>query len=294
MSGRKRIDIIVNPTAGSRGGGLFDEVLRRLNEGGAFVRCMDTQGPGHATTLAATAAADGRADVIVAAGGDGTINEVARGLIGSPTPLGILPLGTANVLGIEIGQQRRAKAIADTLLFGEAKLIGTGVVEGEIFLLMVGVGFDGKVVHAIEPALKRRLGKFAFIWEGVKAWIAGPAANIEMRIDGIDHHAAWVVVTNVRHYAGPFTLSPTTDISKSGIEVFLFHKTSRFAFAIYFLGLALGRVSSMPGVEVMVAQEISFNRLTERSVEVDGDAVSVTSLIVAKGEQFLRLVVPRT
>jgi diacylglycerol kinase (ATP) len=292
MSGRKRIDIIVNPTAGSRNGALFEAVLRRLDDQGALVRCFDTEAPGHATELARASAVQGYADVIVAAGGDGTINEVARGMLGYPTPLGILPLGTANVLAIELGQRVQANAVANALLHGDAKLIGTGLVNDDMFLLMVGAGFDGAVVGAIRPAMKRRLGKLAFVWEGLKEWVTGPGRAIAVTIDGDRQEAAWVVVTNARHYAGPFVLSRNGDISDPHLEAFLFQKGSRLAFVGYFLGLGMGRVANMPGVHVKRFQRLELASAFPVPVEVDGDAYHELPATITQGTQFLRLVVP--
>ncbi len=294
MSGRKRIDIIVNPAAGSRNGGLFDAVVRQLHDKGAFVRCFDTEGPGHATELAARCAQEAYADVIVAAGGDGTINEVACGLLGHPTPLGVLPLGTANVLAIELGQKLQARSVADTLLCGEAKLVGTGLVNGDTFLLMVGAGFDGEVVSAIKPAMKRRFGKFAFVWEGLKTWLRGSEQPISVVLDGDHLDAAWVVVTNARHYAGPFVLAPTADIAEPHLLAFIFQKRSRLAFAGYFLGVALGRVACMPGVRVSQFDQLDLSSVVPVPVEVDGDAYQNLPLTVRQGTQFLRLVVPQS
>ncbi len=292
MSGRKRIDIIVNPAAGSRNGGLFDAVLCGLQDEGAIVRCFHTEGPGHATELARQCAMEECADVIVAAGGDGTINEVARGVLGSPVPLGVLPLGTANVLAIELGQKIRASTIVQTLIYGDANLIGTGLVNGEIFLLMVGAGFDGEVVKAIRPKMKRRFGKLAFIWEGLKAWMKGPAHPISVEIDGEAQKAAWVVVTNARHYAGPFVLAPTADIVDPHLQAFLFTSSSRFAFAGYLVGLALGQVARMPGVRVIRFRELVLSSAVDVPAEVDGDAYQALPLTIRQGTQYLRLVVP--
>lgn len=294
MTGRKRIDIIVNPAAGSRNGGLFDAVVRRLHDKGAFVRCFDTEGPGHATDLAARCAQESYADVIVAAGGDGTINEVARGLLGRPTPLGVLPLGTANVLAIELGQKLRARSVADTLLYGDAKLIGTGLVNDDMFLLMVGAGFDGEVVGAIRPRTKRRFGKLAFVWEGLKVWVKGPRHAISVSIDGVVHDAAWVVVTNARHYAGPFVLAPTANIAEPRLLAFVFRSSSRLAFAGYFLGLALGQIARMPGVSVFEFATLELSSSNEVPVEVDGDAYQPLPLTIRQGTQFLRLVLPQS
>ncbi len=293
MSGRKNIDIIVNPAAGSRNGGLFDAVVRRLHDKGAVVRCFDTVGPGHATELAAKCAQEAYADVIVAAGGDGTINEVAHGLIGHPTPLGVLPLGTANVLAIELGQKLRARPVADTLLHGDAKLIGTGLVNGEMFLLMVGAGFDGAVVRSIQPSMKRRFKKLAFVFEGLKIWLKGPRYPISVEIDGVAEEAAWVVVTNARHYAGPFVLAPTADIADPHLQAFIFEKHSRLAFAGYFLGLAFGQVAHMPGVHVSRFQKLELSSAGPVPVEVDGEAFQSLPMTISQGTQFLRLVVPK-
>lgn len=293
MTGRKRIDIIVNPTAGSRNNGLLDAVVRRLHDKGAFVRCFDTEGPGHATELAAKCTQEAYADVIVAAGGDGTINEVARGLLGHATPLGVLPLGTANVLAIELGQKLRTRSVADTLLHGDAQLIGTGLANGEMFLLMVGAGFDGAVVGAVKPSMKRRFGKLAFVWEGLKVWLKGPGQPITIMLDGTPQEAAWVVVTNARHYAGPFVLAPTADIAEPRLQAFIFQKHSRLAFAGYFLGLSLGQVARMPGVQVSRFQELNLSSVAPVPVEVDGDASQNLPAVIRQGTQFLRLVVPR-
>lgn len=293
MSGRKRIDIIVNPTAGSRNNGLFDAVVRRLHDKGAFVRCFDTEGPGHACELAAKCAQEAYADVIVAAGGDGTVNEVARGLLGHPTPLGVLPLGTANVLAIELRQKRGVESVADTLLYGDAKLVGTGLVNGEMFLLMVGAGFDGAVVGAIKPSMKRRFGKLAFVWEGLKAWLKGPGHSVSVLLDGDLVDAAWVVVTNARHYAGPFVLAPTADIAEPRLQAFIFEKHSRLAFAGYFLGLSLGQTARMPGVRVSCFQELSLSGAAPVPVEVDGDTYQNLPVTIRQGTQFLRLVMPQ-
>ena len=136
MSGRVRFYIIVNPLAGvagrakSEGHGSFDsrlgmsargllgEVVDGLRDAHAEVTLVNTQYAGHGCELAQEAAHSGLYDVIVAAGGDGTLNEVARGLVGSPTPMGIIPLGTANVLAIELGLKIRAPEICDMLLWG--------------------------------------------------------------------------------------------------------------------------------------------------------------------------------
>jgi|TARA_R100000322_G_scaffold99519_9_gene63059 diacylglycerol kinase (ATP) len=289
---RRFIHIILNPTAGRRNRRLLDDVVGRLRAAGADVTIELTEAAGHATDLARAAARSGRADVIVAAGGDGTINEVARGLLGQGVPLGIVPLGTANVLAVEIGLPPNADEISSMLLGGPAELIGTGLVQGEIFLMMVGIGFDGEIVHGIDPKLKRLWGKGAFIWSGLKVWVRGPAHDIRLVADGREKRAAWAIVTNGRHYAGPYVLAPDARITQPGLTLFLFHKPSRFAFAVYLAALGSGIVPRLPGVEVLPARHINVLAPEGLAVEVDGDDRGFLPQVIERGTQFLRMVVP--
>jgi YegS/Rv2252/BmrU family lipid kinase len=289
---RRFIHIILNPTAGKRKRHLLDDVVGRLRAAGADVTIELTEAAGHATQLARAAARAGHADVIVAAGGDGTINEIARGLLGQGVPLGIVPLGTANVLAIEIGLPQRAEDVASMLLGGPAELIGTGLVQNEIFLMMVGIGFDGEIVHGIDPKLKRLWGKGAFIWSGLKAWVRGPAHDIRLVVDGREKRAAWAIVTNGRHYAGPFVLAPDADITHPGLTLFLFKKPSRFAFAVYLAALGLGMVPRLSSVEVLPARRIDVQGPEGLAVEVDGDDRGFLPQTIERGTQFLRMVVP--
>ncbi len=123
---------------------------------------VKTTKPRHAETLARSAAEAG-ARMVVAAGGDGTIAEVASGLIGSDVKLGIIPLGTANVLARELSIPFAPQAIAAALAFGRTRPIWPGLVVGpgssRVFVQMVGVGFDAHVVHHLSPRLKRACGR---------------------------------------------------------------------------------------------------------------------------------------
>lgn len=292
MALRRFIHIILNPAAGARRRSLLDAVVGRLRAAGADVTVELTTAPGHATELARAAARSGKADVIVAAGGDGTINEVARGLLGQGVPLGIIPLGTANVLATEIGLRPRAEDVASMLLGGPAELIGTGLVQGKIFLMMAGIGFDGEIVHGIDPRLKRLWGKGAFIWSGLKVWARGPGRDIRLVVDGREKRAAWALVVNGRHYAGPFVLAPDENITQPGLSLFLFRKKSRFAFAVYLAALGLGMVPRLRSVEVLRVRHIDVLEPEGLAVEVDGDERGYLPQTIEQGMQFLRLVVP--
>jgi len=153
---RKRALIVYNPIAGSRSP-LLKQTLQRLTVHGLQFDLYETRGPGDAEK--AVRGKEQTYDAVVAAGGDGTINEVVNGLQGTNLPLGIIPLGTVNVLALEMGLLKDPETVARTIVFGPARSVNVGHVNGRAFLLMVGAGFDGRVVAGVSARLKKSLGQ---------------------------------------------------------------------------------------------------------------------------------------
>ena len=151
--------VIFNPAAGRRRASALWRVLDLLSASGVRLELAETQHAGHATALAREAAAGG-ARLVVAAGGDGTIAEVANGLAGSSAHLGVIPLGTANVLAHELGLPFTAHAVAAALAFGRTSTLWPGIATGpgmeRLFVQMLGVGLDAQVVHSLNLPLKTR------------------------------------------------------------------------------------------------------------------------------------------
>ncbi len=157
---RRDLCIIHNPTAGRRRTRFYDAVAAALEERGCRLTVRETSGPESATELARAAAAE-PFEAVVAAGGDGTINEVVNGLAGAPMPLGLIPLGTANVLAAEIGLPRRPESVAAALIEGALRSAYIGRANGRAFAMMAEVGFNAHVVHGIDLGLKRWVGRAA-------------------------------------------------------------------------------------------------------------------------------------
>ena len=141
----KRVLIIYNPTAGWFRRGYFLKVLAELDRLGCHVTVQQTLRQGDAETFAKRTD-PAQTDAVVAAGGDGTINEVANGLLGLNVPLGIIPLGTANVLAAEIGLLPGPKAIATTIAAGTRLTCHPGRANGRLFKMKAAEGFHAHVV----------------------------------------------------------------------------------------------------------------------------------------------------
>ena len=217
----RRIHIIFNPAAGWRRRARLERVLQRLDALGAAVTLRETRARGDAESIARGLDA-AACDAVVAAGGDGTINEVLNGLGGRAPPLGIVPLGTANVLAAEIGLPRDPGAVADIIAFGRPAPIYCGSANGRRFAMMVGIGFDARVVEGIDLRLKRLFGKAAYVASALAALARHAASQYRVEIDGAAHSAAAVVIAKGHYYGGRFVVAAQARLDEPLLHVALF------------------------------------------------------------------------
>jgi len=172
---KRRMLIIVNPYASTVSDRLRHLVVYAL-QGRFEVDAVDTEARGHATELCREAAHEGY-DVVVAFGGDGTVNEAANGLLGSPTPLCCLPGGSANVFGKMLGIPGDVVDATEHLLAmaddWRPRKVDVGVVNGRCFTFASGLGLDASVVERVDsnPQLKARLGAYYFTWVAVSTFL---------------------------------------------------------------------------------------------------------------------------
>jgi diacylglycerol kinase family enzyme len=171
---KRRMLIIVNPYASTVSDRLRHLVVYAL-QGRFEVDAVDTEARGHATELCREAAHEGY-DVVVAFGGDGTVNEAANGLLGSPTPLTCLPGGSANVFGKMLGIPGELVDATEHLLAladdWRPRKVDVGVVNGRCFTFASGLGLDASVVERVDsnPRLKARLGPYYFTWVAISTF----------------------------------------------------------------------------------------------------------------------------
>jgi diacylglycerol kinase family enzyme len=206
---KKRMLIIVNPYASTVSENLRHLVVHAL-QGRFEVDAVDTEARGHATELCREAAHEGY-DVVVAFGGDGTVNEAANGLIGSSTPLSCLPGGSANVFGKMLGIPGELVDATEHLLGladdWRTRKVDLGVVNGRCFTFASGLGLDASVVQRVDanPHLKARLGPWYFTWVAIttfaRRYLLHPPRLSTHLADGQEHTGVTAVVQN----GSPFT-----------------------------------------------------------------------------------------
>jgi diacylglycerol kinase (ATP) len=219
--------IIGNPNSGRAGSkGFLERCAKVLRSGGLEVEVLNTEHPDHATELAALAGDR----LVVAAGGDGTINEVINGLDERAT-LGILPLGTANVLARELGLPLDAERACKRILRGEKTKMDLGVATDESgverrFACMAGIGFDAKVVRAVTPRMKRYLRGLAFPLTAFKVLFTEELCPVEVTHGNGTHVARFVIVANAHHYGGDYKVSGPDLLTSGELEAVLVGRAS--------------------------------------------------------------------
>lgn len=285
--------IVFNPTAGRRRAARLWRVLDVMSANGMRLELAETHHPGHATELAREAAAGG-ADLVVAAGGDGTIAEVANGLNGSLCRLGVIPLGTANVMAHELGLPFVPRDVAAALAFGRTRTIWPGIATGpacaRVFVQMLGAGFDAQVVQHLPVPLKHAFGRGAYVMQSLREAARYRFRPIRVRVDGIACDAGSVIVTKGHFYGGRYLLAPGTTPCARGFTVALFDRAGPCAALLYGAALPLNLLPRMPGLRLLRAEEVAIES-EHVPAQTDGDAAGWAPLLVRDAPTAIQVVV---
>jgi diacylglycerol kinase family enzyme len=291
--------VIYNPEAGFQRARRLWRVLDILSCNGLRVQLLETRYPGHATELAGEAAAEpGR--LIVAAGGDGTVAEIANGMARAPRRagqgcrLGVIPLGTANVLAREMGLPMAPEAVAAALAFGRTRTLWPGLATGDapdrLFVQMLGVGLDAQVVHRMPRPLKRALGRAAYPIQTLHELLRYDYAPIRLRIDGTAHEAASVIVTKGTLYAGQYVLAPGARPGEQGFTVALFGASGPGAALMYGAALTLNLLPRAPGLRLVRAAHVEILG-DSAPAQADGDPAGCAPLCIRDARAPIEVVV---
>jgi len=227
-----------------------------LRETGHDTWLVPTQGPGTAGAIARRSIADG-AELILAAGGDGTINEIAGGVAFSDVPLGILPAGTANVLANEMGLgssiERAAaslhKCVPTRVSMGRLQCVN-GSERTRLFLLMAGIGLDAQIVYNISLPLKARLGKLAY-WLAGFSMLGRELDEFEVLVEGRRISCAFALISKVRNYGGDLEIAQSISLLDDRFEVVLFEGHNSFRFLKYLARVAVRKLRGVPGISLI-------------------------------------------
>ena len=257
---------------------------------------MATPAPNSAGKLAREAAEAG-CDLILAAGGDGTINEAVNGIAKSKVVFGALPSGTANVLAKEIGLAPRPDRAARQLLEATPVRISLGILErpgepGRYFVLMAGVGLDARIVYELDLDLKSRLGKLAY-WHGGFRQFGRSMPRFRVAVSGSEYSASFALITRVRNYGGDFEIARKIKLTDDDFEVVISQKHEWSHFARFLGAVMTNRLDSTEGVAITRAMRIDLTANERTHIQIDGEIAGVLPAAIGIVPDALTLLVPQ-
>ena len=270
---RREALIILNPTAHNvPSRKRLDEADEWLRGEGWSTRWLETGGPEDALHMA-TEAADKRVPLVIACGGDGTINGVANGLVGSESTLGAIPAGTSNIWAREIGLDRRPLEAIQSMVAGERRLIDVGKAGSRYFVLFVGFGIDAAITQTVPLGVKDKLGAAAYAISAAREALRWRAKPITIRIDGVERRmdVLMAFAGNTRLYAGITKITPLAIADDGKLDVCIYSGRGRRDLAFHAMRTLLQLHRKSPKVLYRHASRVEFDWEAPLPAQVDGD-----------------------
>ncbi len=301
-----KVCLIRNPVAGSRDfHRQLDQAVEHLRARGWEVKRLKTAEKGDAIRLARQAADEGY-DVAVAVGGDGTINEVVNGLVGSNTALGVIPAGTSNVYAVDIGipiwnplRPNAVRIAAEIIHAGHRRRIDLGRVQladgrQRHFLMWCGVGFDAAITQEVRTEDTRRLGMAAWVIAGVMVALnfMGTRANVIVGDQGGHKRVLWAVASNGQLYGRLWRITPDAKMDDGMLDLAVFEGYGVLSTVRHLAGLTLGRYARDPTVHLYRGRSFAIETRRPLPVHVDAEPVGTTPVQINVVPHSLIVVLP--
>lgn len=275
---------IVNPISGKK---RKSAIIAYLEKMGCKVVCTEYAGEAEKIAREATES------VIVAVGGDGTVNEVARGIVGTDKVLGIIPCGSGDGLALHLGISRYYKQAVKTIMNGKKIKIDSGLINGRPFFSVCGTGFDAIVSERFAKSSKR--GIMNYIEIGLKTWMEYKPQKHIVEIDGqsFEMDASLITVGNSSQWGNNAKITPRADIEDGYLDMTAVDRVSALEMPALALELMTGTLNWNNKVHCYRGREIKIFRPTPGPAHADGDWFSAgNDLEIRILPQSLNVIVP--
>ncbi len=298
-----KIALIYNPVAGgahrfNRPARLAKHLRRAYHE----VLVYSTHQPGDATDLARQAITEG-AEVVVAVGGDGTVNEVIQGMAGSDIPLAVYPAGTTNVWCKQVRMPQSPQRAARVIGQGSQRQIDLGRADGQYFLLMTGIGLDGEITQAVNLDLKKKIGKLAYALAAARLGLHFRGSYVKLILDpDSEHprhlrlHTSLIIVTNTERYA-VIKLAREAQLDDGQLELLVFNEKNLFSRFKRLYSIASSHTERDHNIQRYQVRRAIIEVEDSLGVQIDGDPHGRTNnklpMSIECVPAILRVIVPR-
>jgi YegS/Rv2252/BmrU family lipid kinase len=284
----KKIAVILNPAAHSTKAKVQGQEIRTVCKGADF---FETEFAGDGLNKALEVVKKNY-DVVVVAGGDGTINEVVQGIKGSSIQLGILPVGTINVFAAELKIPNNLQDAWDVIRAGKTVQVDLPTANGHAFVQLAGVGLDAKVVKKTTWESKKKLGPLSYLLTLLRiASKKQPKLRVETA-EGERYKTRFILVGNGRLYGGPLQVFRKAEISDGLMDVCLFDQVDYMSLIRYGNGIVWGDHTTMKDVTYFQTKGFKVTSKKRVPIEVDGEWMDYTPCEFKFGSKSLSVLVP--
>ncbi len=268
------VSLVVNPAAGRNTARSLDRVTSLLQKNTSLSTFI-TEKQGDALEFSKGLK---KTDRLIVAGGDGTINEVINGLLSSDdpetrqVPLSIIPMGTANVLAMELGIPDDIEGAVHRILSGSVKKISLGRINGRYFSLMAGIGFDAETVRGVKHGVIKKIsGKLAHVVSGIKVLMHHRPTLIRVMTPEKEIKGYTVIICNAKCYGGPFYITPEASITDDHLDICVFQGRTRADLLRFIIGVLRQKHLDFKDVEYLNATEMEIRSDSTVHVQIDGE-----------------------
>ncbi|NLY42687.1 MAG: diacylglycerol kinase family lipid kinase [Clostridiaceae bacterium] len=269
-----KIKFIINPVAGKgKALGIKDNILNKLINSSVSFSLTETAAPGDGIRLAKKAVIE-KYDIIVAVGGDGTVNEVINGMVGSNAALGIIPAGTGNDFAKSLNIPADIDKALDVLLHGKEEKIDIGKACGKYFMNVASIGFDAKVIEQVNTIKKYISGTWSYIIAVFKTLLNYKPIKVRVSMDGmiIDKEVFLIAIANGKYYGGGMMIAPHAHVNDGYLDICIISKISKLKVATLFPTIFKGKHIHQPEVECFKAKKVEVFA-KGASINCDGELI---------------------
>lgn len=286
---------VVNSVSGNgRGREVWSYVEKRLSKLNVTYQAEFTQRAGHATSIVKSAMRQPGLKAIVAIGGDGTVNEVGSGLIGTNIPMGYIPAGTGNDFAIANRIPFDPYLALDRILEHKVQRIDTADLGDRKMIGFMGIGFDGKVAEMVNrSAQKKWLGRLTYVLEGLKLLRSFEPDQFTLTIDGksYEYDGAWLVaVTNIPNLGGGMKICPSASIDDGQLDICCVQNLTQGQLLRVIPTVYKGKHTNHPSIRLHRGREITIQSRSPLPIHVDGEVVLQPPLSIKVNPQSLSII----
>lgn len=266
------------------------QIQNTLKGMGISAEIAESRSAKESTDIALKCAQDSY-DLVIAAGGDGTINSVVNGLAGSQTTLGVIPLGTVNLTALGLNIPFDIEPACQIIKRGNIQKIDLGKINNKFFVDICGVGFDAYVIHQTNSALKKKLGFIAYILNGLKNIIRYPFHSIHISIDGNAFQSGSIVIIgNFKYYSASVLIADNAKPDDGLLDVVIFRKKDALSLLRYIWNLQRGSLILLPDVQYVQGKQIVIQKRGHHKIHIDGEYYGKTPAEITVAPSALKVV----